>query len=59
MTPDSFKELRAYVFDQSLPKDLDVEALIVFTVINDLGKVGDVVQNVRYEHMVRGISEVY
>ena len=50
MTLASFQELRDYVFKKSLPNDLDIEALIVFTVINDLGKVRDVVRKVRYEY---------
>jgi len=48
LTKKSFDILKEYVFDKSLKNEKDLmEALIVFTVINDLGKVKSVVNQVK------------
>ncbi|MEI8129625.1 MAG: hypothetical protein WCG95_08430 [bacterium] len=45
LTPENFKHLRTYT-KQVLPKPEDVDAMIGYTVINDLGKIKSVVSDI-------------
>jgi len=47
LKPESFAQLRKVVFDKLKNSNELIEALLVFTVLNDLGKVGTIINNVR------------
>jgi len=55
LTKDSFEKLRNYV-SSILGDDDGIEALVVFTVLNDLGKVESVVQLVRSKTAVEEVD---